>query len=230
MSIATEVQNLAPSALIELFELDLTALGGQIRCFHAGTNALGGDVVWQGQTYNRIPITAEGFEMRSQGSLPRPTMRLSNIQGAMAAEARAYNDFLGAKVTRHRTFARFLDAVNFADGNPEADPTQALPDEVWFVDRKSSENVSTIEFELASALDMIGVQLPRRQIIQNTCTWLYRDGNCNYTGGPVADINNQPTNDLSQDKCAKNLAACKLRFGDGKLPFGGFPGVGLVSM
>ena len=228
MTIATEVQLLAPSALVELFELDLTAFGGGLRYFHAGTNALGGDVVWQGNTYTRLPIEADGFETRANGALARPTLRLSNIDGAVAAEAREFGDFLGAKLTRHRTFAPFLDAANFADGNPEADPTQALLDEVWYVDRKSTENPTVIEFELASALDMIGVQLPRRQIIQNTCTWGYRDGNCNYLGGPVADAQNQPTSDPAKDRCSKTLTGCKLRHGDGRIPFGGFPGVGLI--
>jgi lambda family phage minor tail protein L len=228
MGVLSEIQKLSPSALIELFELDAVALGGDVRYFHAGTNELGGDVVWQGNTYTRLPIEATGFEMRGSGTLPRPLIRLSNMQGLIAAEARESGGFLGAKVTRRRTFARFLDAVNFAAGNPEADPTQALPDEIWYVDRKSNEDQTMIEFELASALDMVGMLLPRRQIIQNTCTWLYRDGNCNYTGGPVADVNNMPTSDPSKDRCAKTLTACKLRFGDGRIPIGSFPGVGLV--
>lgn len=228
MSIKSEIQSLAPSALIDLFELDATVLGGDVRYFHAGTNELSGDVVWQGVTYTRLPIEATGFETRGSGSLPRPVIRISNIGGLLAAEARDYDYFLGAKLIRHRTFARFLDAVNFENGNPEADPTQSLPDEIWYVDRKSNEDAISIDFELSSALDMIGVELPRRKIIQNTCTWLYRDANCNYTGGPVADEANVPTNDPSKDRCGKTLTACKLRFGDGRLPFGGFPGVGLI--
>lgn len=226
--INSELQKLSPSALLELYELDLTELGGGVRCFHPGLNELGQPVVWQGVEYTPLPIEATGFELRGSGALPRPTVRLSNIEGLLAAEARELNYFLGAKFTRRRTFVRFLDAVNFANGNPEADPTQELIPEIWYVDRKASENAVEITFELAAALDMVGIQLPRRHIIQNTCIWGYRDANCNYTGGPVADRNNQPTTDPAQDKCSKTLGGCKLRFGDGRLPFGGFPGVGLV--
>lgn len=229
MGIAREVQMLNPTAMVELFQIDLTALGGDIRHFHAGTNEVGGDIIWQGQRYVRMPIEATGFEKRGTGSLPRPILRIANIEGLIAAEAKEFEDFAGAKVTRLRTFARFLDAVNFEHGNPEADPTQAFNAEIWYVDRKANENPTMIEFELASALDMVGMMLPRRQIIQNTCTWQYRDSNCNYTGGPVADSNNVPTNDFSKDRCSKTLGGCKLRFGESRLSFGGFPGVGLVS-
>lgn len=227
-AVDNEIQKLHPSAMVELFELDGSEIGADIRYFHAGTNELGGDVVWQGITYTRMPVEATGFEQRSSGALPRPTMRLSNLEGLLAAEAREYNYYLGAKVIRHRTFVRFLDAVNFANGNPEADQSQHMPPEIWYVDRKAEETSEVLVFELAAALDMVGVQLPRRQIIQNTCTWQYRDATCNYTGGPVADHNNQPTNDPTKDKCSKNLSGCKLRFGEGTLPFGGFPAVGLI--
>ena len=67
------------------------------------------------------------------------------------------------KLTRIRTFARFLDAANFTDGNLLADATQHLPIEVWFIDRKSNEDGQSMQFELASSLDLISIRLPRRQ-------------------------------------------------------------------
>jgi lambda family phage minor tail protein L len=50
------------------------------------------------------------------------------------------NNLNGAKVTRIQTLTKYLDSVNFIDGNPDADPTQELPREVWLVDRKSTES------------------------------------------------------------------------------------------
>ena len=229
MSINAELQKLAPSALIDLYELDVTPNGGGLLRFHSGVNGLGNDIVWQGESYVRMPITIDGFDRRGSGALPRPLARLSNINGLMAAEARQYDYFLGCKFTRRRTFARFLDAVNFADGNPDADPDQEMPLEVWFVDRKSSETPEVLEFELASALDMPGVLLPRRQIVQNSCPWGYRSLDCGYSGPPVAKADDTPTSDPAQDRCSKHLSGCKLRFGENSaLPFGGFPAVGLV--
>lgn len=227
MSIKEEIQSLSPSAMLELFQLDLTPQGGSILYFHAGTNQLKGNVIWGGQEYARYPISATGFKKSATGALPRPTLTVSNIGGYMGALARQYNGFRSCKLTRIRTYARYLDAVNFANGNAQADSSQSLPNEIWYVDRKSAENGSLMSFELASALDLVGVKVPARQFIQNTCTWVYRGADCGYTGGPVSDSAGNQTLDPSKDDCGKCLSDCKLRFGNGILPYGGFPGAGL---
>jgi phage-related protein len=109
--------------------------------------------------------------------------------------------------------------------NPTADPNQYLSRDVWVVDRKSAENPAVVEFELAAPIDVAGVMLPRRQVVANVCAWQYRSAECGYAGRPVADANDQPTNDPAQDRCGKRLSSCKLRFGNtGVLPYGGFPG------
>lgn len=88
----------------------------------------------------------------------------------------------------------------------------------------------SMTFELASSLDMVAVRLPRRQYIQNCCTWLYRGADCGYSGGPVADAGGNPTTNPTLDACGKQLSDCKLRFGaNAVLPFGGFPGCGLTT-
>lgn len=228
-SVASEVQLLSPSAVLDFFELDATNIGDSKLYFHSGISGLGNNVVWQGITYTRYPIEADGFEYSGSGTLPRPKLKAANITGALSAVASRYQDLIGAKIIRRRTFYKYLDAVNFDNGNVYADPNVGFPDEVWFIDRKSAENPIFIEFELAAAFDVTGVQLPRRQCIQNTCTWKYRGAECGYTGGAVADHNDVATTILSKDKCGKRLGSCKLRFGEtAELPFGGFPGVGLI--
>lgn len=226
MTITAEIQSLAPTALIELFVLDTSNLeGGGIFRFHAGTNNLQQPVVWQGLTYQPLPIEAEGFDVSSQGTLPRPKIRVANVQGLFSAVAAENDDLVGCKVTRKRTFARYLDAVNFPDGNAYADPHQYLPDDLYFVEQKTSETRYVIEWELSSAFDLVGVQLPRRQIIQGTCMWRYRSSECGYVGGNCFDVNDQPTT-FDKDVCGKRLNSCKKRFGYAAvLPFGGFPGV-----
>jgi lambda family phage minor tail protein L len=229
MSIYGEIQKLNPSALIDLYVLDLTKEGGPMYYFHPGTNEFNQDLIWQGITYIRLPITVSGFEKRQNGALPRPLVQLSNIAGSLAAQSKLYNYFLGCKLIRKRTFARFLDASNFIAGNPNADQYQYLPDEIWFINRKSNENATIIEFELASSLELQGVALPRRQFIQNVCTAVYRSPQCSYSGGPVATDADVPTSDMAKDQCSKKLSGCKLRFGTGILPYAGFPGAGLVA-
>lgn len=182
-SITSEIQKLAPSAVVELFEIDATAIGGDVLRVHAGTNQLRQNVVWQGNTYTAFPMQATGFDFSGNGQLPRPKLVMSNVTGAMTLLVLTYEDLLGAKVTRRRTLAKYLDAVNFTGGvNPSADPTAEFPVDIFYIDRKAGETRDVVEFELASSFDVAGVKLPRRQIIQNVCTWRYRGTECGYTG------------------------------------------------
>lgn len=225
MTIRSEIQLLEQSALLELFILDSTNLpNGEVMHFHAGTNKLLGSVVWQGQSYQPIPIEAGGFDMSTQGTAPRPRIKVANINGVLSAEVKKFDDFVGCKVIRKRTFAKYLDAANFPDGiNPTADPNQFLADDVWYVERKIMETRYLIEFELSSAYDLVGVQLPTRQVIQNSCSWRYRSAECGYTGGWV-DAYGYPTAIEANDICSKSLSACKGRFGSQPIRFGGYPG------
>lgn len=230
-NIQTELQTLAPSALIELFVIDtrdIDPVNGDLFYFHCGTNKYGSNIFWQGIEYIALPIETEGFDINTQGKLPKPKLRLANVQGIFSALVRELDDLIGAKIIRKRTFGRFLDAKNFPNGNSQADPNQQFPDDLWFIDRKTSETRYVIEWELASAYDLQGVKLPRRQIIQNSCQWHYRDGNCGYTGS-FFDKANQSTLDVTKDCCPKTLTGCKVRWEsvgswNKVLPFGGFPG------
>lgn len=226
----SDVQSLAPGQLVELFTLDATPVGGSLLRWHPGVNGLGGDVVFDGNSYTRFPVIASGFERSGFGKLPRPTLRVANVSGLVSALTRELDGLVGCKVTRTRIFSKYLDAVNFPGGvNPLADPNAAFGAEVWYIDRKAAENGIFVEFELAAAFDVAGVRLPRRQCIQNVCTWAYRSAECGYTGGAVADKNDQPTTSLANDACGKRLQSCELRFGTNvELPYGGFPAVGLI--
>ena len=60
----------------------------------------------------------------------------------MAQIFTAGNDLTGAKVTRIRTMARFLDAVIAGATNPFElrDSDAEFPREIYYIDRKSAEN------------------------------------------------------------------------------------------
>ena len=228
-----ELSKLSPSAIIELFEvrLDSTLHGSSdIYRFHAGSNEeIDGNIIFDGQTYTRIPVAAEGFELTNTGTLPRPTLTISNLDGTMTTllllvnATTAGNDLGGAEVRRIRTLKKFLD------GESTADPNARFPDERWFIDRKSSETRDSVTFELASKFDLAGQMLPKRQVVANTCQWIYRSSECSYTGTDYYDVNGNEVSTEAEDVCGKRVASCKLRFGDnGTLPFGSFPGAGLT--
>ena len=174
-AIVSNLQNTNPSAIIELFTLQLdNNLHGAttIYRFHNGSSLKdNGEIVWAGNTYQRFPIKAEGFAFR-QGQLPRPTLTVSNALGTITAillsvnTTTTGNDLTGATVTRIRTLARFLDAVNFpGDINPYGTPdsTAEFPQEIYKIDRKSAENRDVVTFELASVFDLAGIRAPNRQ-------------------------------------------------------------------
>ena len=171
----SEIQKINPSAIIELFTLQLdNSLHGATTTyrFHSGSNLnANGEIVWAGNSYLRFPITAEGFAYQ-RGQIPRPKLIVSNALGTISAilltvnQTTTGNDLTGATVTRIRTMARFLDAVNFpGSSNPlgTPDPTAEFKRQVFIVDRKAKENREVVEFELAGAIDMAGVRAPKRQ-------------------------------------------------------------------
>lgn len=231
MSIADELQALNPSAKLVFFEVDATALGApEVWRFHNGTNELSQAVVWQGRTYQFIPIEAAGFEVRGDGPRARPTLAVGDVSGVLGAQVRLYDDLAGAKLLRRQTHARYLDAVNFAGGvNPAADPTAEYPEELWFFDRITSRDSVHVAWELVSPLDLEDVMLPARQVRNSICGSEYRSSECGYAGGPVATVDDVATTDPALDNCSRRVSGCKLRFGaNGELPIDFFPGAGLI--
>jgi len=171
--IFSSLQDINPSAIIELFTLQLsTSLHGAntIYRFHAGSNLnANGKIVWAGNEYLRFPVQASGFAFQ-KGQLPRPKLIISNGTGLISSillsvnETTTGNDLTGATVTRIRTLAKFIDAVNFADGtNATADNTAEFPKEIYSIDRKATETREIVEFELAAPTDLAGVRIPGRQ-------------------------------------------------------------------
>lgn len=231
MSIAIELGKLTHDAIIEMFVLDATMLGGTIMYLYAGTNELSQPLTWQGQVYQPFPLEAEGFERNSTGPFPRPTLRVSNVLGLVGALVRDHSGLRGAKVTRRRTLKKYLDAVNFLGGvNASADPTAQYPDDVWFIDRRAPSNSKVVTFELATPMDVAGVMLPRRQVLADVCIWIYRSPDCGYTGPAVARADNTPTTVMSEDACGHCLASCSLRaWPDNELPISGFPGADAIQ-
>ena len=146
--IVTELQKINPSSIIELFTLQTDEQlhgSSQIYRFHNGTNLNNnGDIIWAGNQYFKMPIQAEGFAFQ-KGQLPRPKLTVSNAKGNITAillnvnNVTAGNDLTAATVTRIRTLARYIDAVNFPGSvNPfgTPDPTAEFPKEIYKIDRK----------------------------------------------------------------------------------------------
>jgi len=119
--IISDVNKLELDQIIELFELDLSTglaeTSEDIFRWHAGLNDNLQDIIWQGNIYTAFPIEATGFEFTGKGMLPRPKLTVANITTALSAILKDYDDLIGAKVTRKRTFAKYLDAYCYISGS-----------------------------------------------------------------------------------------------------------------
>ena len=244
--IVDELVKLTPSALIELYILDVNDLSGagpldyedpgtwdgMYRFYNMGLNELESIVIWQEEEYIPFPIEVSGYAVEGEKQTPRPTLSVSNLDSLIQDLVVKYDDLLGGRVIRKRTFAKFLDSVNFCDGNPYADPEQELPETVFYVNKKLSENIDVMSFELSSPWDVDDLKLPRRVMTSNTCSWQYRGSTCGYNksctdpGDTCWDYTDTPVNSIEEDVCSKRIESCRLRFpGDIVIPFGAFPAI-----
>ncbi len=195
--VLSEQVKFSPSALLDLFVLDGTSIGlSTIYYFTNGTNVLSQPIVFNGISYTPFPIAMQDMSLDGKGSLPRPKITVSNINGFVSALLLQNQQLNGAIITRRRVWAKSIDAINFPGGvSPYSpDPTAAYPDEPWIVNRKVTENPQFVTWELASPISLQNIKLPRRQIIANICAApvKYRDmGTCGYSGAPVADGKNK---------------------------------------
>lgn len=220
------------SGLVELYSLDLTSLGGSVHYFTPGT-LNESQVTFNSIEYTPLPVKVEGMKWEGDGKMPRPTVTVSNITLALLAEVVAYDDFVGAKFTRTRTYAKYLD------GEAGADPDAAFPMDIFFVERKIRQNKYLLAFELKAAVDLENVYVPKRQALE-ICQHIYRVWNgssfdytyatCPYTDTDYYDASGAATT-AENDACGQKLFDCKLRFpstsnADDQLPGRFFPGVG----
>ena len=191
------------SSLVTVFEVevpnsDIGGAGIDKLYFHDGSNGTA-DITWYSllddtnfgsttsghygqQTYSAFPVESEGWEVRGSGSLPRPSVRFANINQYWSAHLSNYDDLVGAKVIRRRTLQKHLGT------NPPVEFNR----DVYYVERKTSETAVMVEFELASAFDVQGIQLPRRAVVAARCPWKYKDpdqGGCDWPADNRFTIN-----------------------------------------
>ena len=239
--LSEDSSSLEPSALLSLFEIDLTDLiqskqrvinsdlafadlqGQTILRFHNNVKLVQSSI-WFGydlnaagtmtppgpaKEYFAAPIRADGFEASAKGSPPNPKLSISvNFDGLPSQTAnrlkylklalRDLDDLVGAKVSRIRTFAKYINCSNFYTDCSASSPSQlrnnqVIPPEGWhedinayfpvdvfYIDRKSQENKNHVELELASPFDAQELKLPARIVTEKTCTWRYRGEGCCY--------------------------------------------------
>lgn len=222
-----EAIKLTQDAIVEMYEIDLTPLGLDIVRFSPT-----GPVSFGGVEYQSIPIEVSGFQWSSEGTMPRPTMKLVAPNLNFLQLLVDFNDLVGMEVKRIKTFRKFLD-----DGESPS-PSTMFPVEAYLINQKTAQTALLLEFTLSSRLDLESMKLPRKLILRDACVQNYRvfrgggfsyeNVTCPYTGNNYFEADGTPTSDPRNDVCGKKLKDCKRRFGDDPtvtLPMLAFPGV-----
>ncbi len=230
--IKEQIQKLEVGGDVELFILDATSLGGTTYYFTPMTTNSGTSVYYDSQEYSPIPAKLEGVEYKSDGKLPRPILTVANVSSSFSALVNSYNDGLGAKLTRRKTFKKHLD-----DG-ADPDNSAQFRVETYILERKTMQNKFNIMWELVSVIDNESLRIPKRQCIAENCSHRYRvwDGDsfdytnatCPYTDANYWDATGEVVAD-EDDDCGRHLYDCRLRYGDTSKPYRGFPGVGKLG-
>lgn len=200
-----EIFSLTPSTLLILWEIDASVVLDEVGLkdissnaifrFHNSVKLSNSIIVWRRDKYYAVPIQATGFEYTAKGSPPTPKLTLAvNDEGVPAlsllkTRLRQLNDLTGVKVTRRRVFAKYIDGINFSDNLTKQelatsgfapDPNMQFEPDIYYIDRKSLENKSVIEFELGSIADVEGIKLPGRIVNAKRCPFQYRGFGCLY--------------------------------------------------
>lgn len=225
-------QSLEPGVLVSLYTIDVAPLGIPQRWhFTNGT-----EVKFRGVTYSAADVQVEGFEWNGQGAMPRPKIRVSNSTRMLSGLAKTFNDLVGAQFVRIRTYAQYLD------GQPSADPSETFGIDIFNFEQKIAHDKYQIEWVLSAAMDQQGRSIPSRKVIRDVCLWKYRRWvpeaggsfdyskvECPYMGAASFTRDGTPTTPAN-DKCGKRISDCEKRYGNGELPFGGFPGVARIRL
>lgn len=188
--IANHARLLEPSELFEGWVIDLTEQGrDELIYFHNASLQGNQQILWQGNIYEPYPIAGKGFEKNASAQLPKPTLSVSDVGGIITSLCAQYDDCCDGLVTRKLTFREYMDKLPDGSDNPNYDPLQSFPDEVWKIERKAAHVAGqVVSFALSATIDSQGQMLPGRASNAFLCGNIYRSGDgCSWAGVPVAD-------------------------------------------
>lgn len=246
-------QSLTPGREIQLFTLDLSSIAkldgsgyGSTYRFCSSYRESSRTITFNSLIYTPLALEATGFETLGKGVLPSPKLKIANTNLEITTIIQELGDPVGARFTRFLTFDCYLD--DGATPDPEA---MFLP-QIYLIERKVKETRQMVEFELSASMDQAGRMLPKRQVLRDACSHIYRRWNgsafdyskatCPWVGAGLGGDLEAPyflnddteTDDPSLDNCGKRTQSCKVRHApeDGSirldLPTRAFPGVARI--
>lgn len=153
-SINSHIHEIEPTTPVFLYEIDLNEIrpasisypnkngpvkDGVIR-IHNDFNLFfinRGIIRWRGNLYFPFPIYGEQFDITSNGTIPTPKVKFSSqflddefnsFYKYIRMQIQELKDIVGSKVTRRKTFVRYLSPSNFTEG---VNPFNTFLDTPW---------------------------------------------------------------------------------------------------
>lgn len=153
-SINSHIHEIEPTTPIYLFEIDLNEIkpatmsypgtngpvkDGVIRV-HNDFNLFNinrGIIKWRGNLFFPFPVYGEQFDITSNGTIPTPKVKFSSqflddefnsFYKYIRMQINELKDIVGSKVTRRKTFVRYLSPDNFPGG---VNPFNSFTDTPW---------------------------------------------------------------------------------------------------
>ncbi len=160
-TINQHIRSMDLGAIIELYQLDTTIIGGTDILYFTPMVDGTTEIVFNAKAYSAVPCESSGWMVNTSNAPPRPKLKVANTQRHFFSYISALGDLVGAELTRIRTFENFLD------GNIDADPTATLENQIYIVSKKTVHNKISVEWELIHTLERPGLRLPRRKILKD---------------------------------------------------------------
>jgi len=153
-SINSHIHEIEPTTPVFLYEIDLNEIkpatisypnrngpvkDGVIR-IHNDFNLFNinrGIIKWKGNLYFPFPVYGEQFDITSNGTIPTPKVKFSSqflddefnsFYKYIRMQIQELKDIVGSKVTRRKTFVRYLSPDNFPAG---VNPFNTFTDTPW---------------------------------------------------------------------------------------------------
>lgn len=148
------------SGLVELFDFDLSMLGGPIYHFTPKPTGSLGYITFGGVQYFSFP-----FEFKSangaEGTLPRMQLTVGAVQNLVFKAALVqYGSLLGMRMTKRVTYAKYLDGAANANSSMHSTP------ELWICKKLLEQGKESVSFEMALPIDAPNIVFPPGQCLK----------------------------------------------------------------
>ena len=159
------------------------------------------DIVFDGITYQKYTVVHNGTRENLNGRIDKVTLSIGNVDRVLQYYLDTYDGLKGKKVILSMVWLENLDL-----------PECVISDEYYIEDSTSYRKA--VSLTLASSLDVLDVQLPRRSFYRYYCRFLFKGQDCGYAG--------------AEGVCNKTFNRCQ-ELGN-TTRFGGFPGIPMKRM